>query len=301
MVFFVFTAYLAVAGSGQILMKSVADELPRAKALAVQFLCAAILGWAIALFMRDIRLERELLIIVGVGFINAFGAFAQWEAIGISLSKTAILYPLSGVLTAALAALFLKEAELYANSWLVGGVLLLFVAAFLLNLGKKNKKSKEASDEIPAKKRVIKWAIAIAAMVAIFGIVQFMMKAFAVDGIGKVAFISHWYSGAFLGSLGILAIAALRKQKDQRKFFGEHTWKLPLLATFIFLNLGATYWAFQVAPAGVVAPLFNFAQAVLPIGIGLLIFHERKGLKISHTLGFLLGLMGILAIAIGFY
>lgn len=266
----------------QITLKSIVDRLPKAKALVLQFFICAGLIWTFALITKAIQFEQSFLLIAVVGFVNAFGAYCQWRAYAFSLSKTALFLPLSGVITVGLAALFLGESATY-NFWTIIGVIFLFSAAFFLS-----KKEKGEGESIE-----IKWLLFVMGMILIVAGVSFMMKLFSFT-IPRTTFLSYWYGGAFLGSLPILWL----ERKDKRKIFQKGSWRVPLASAGILGVLATTYWAFQLAPAGMVLSIQAFGMASLPIPIGWFLFKEGRRLTRTRVVGFVLGALGVIFIVL---
>lgn len=266
----------------QITLKSIVNRLPKAKALVLQFFICAGSVWIFASLTKTVQFEQSFLLIGVVGFVNAFGAYCQWRAYAFSLSKTALFLPLSAVFTVWLATLFLGETAIY-NFLVIIGVIFLFSAAFLLS--KKEKEEGESAG--------IKWLLFVMGMVLIVGGVSFMMKLFSFT-VSHTTFLSYWYGGAFLGSLPMLWL----ERKDKRKLFQKGSWRVPLASAGILGALATFYWAFQLAPAGMVLPVRAFGMAFLPILIGWFIFKEKKGLTKGKIIGFVLGMIGVVFIVI---
>lgn len=282
LVFLVIASQLAIVAIVSGVLKSIADTLPRAKALCLQFAIVAAIAWVAVLVFGEIRFESRLLPILAVGAVNAFGAYAQWQAMAFgTLSKTALLTPLGGILAAILAAIFLGEAKLYQNFWFLAGALFLFSSIFLFT----KRKIEEKEDK---KYNHRKWLFWISVMIGIVGVVVFAMKYFTAE-IPRMNFLSYWYFGAFLGSVCILFIAG-RKEK---KLFQPMVWKVPIASILIFLSLLAQYWALQLAPLGVVVPIASFGGATLAVLVGLWIFKEKKNLTTREKAAFILGFLGL--------
>ncbi|MBI1888703.1 MAG: hypothetical protein HYS15_02110 [Candidatus Spechtbacteria bacterium] len=286
LVFLVIASQIAIVAIVSGVLKSIANTLPKAKALCLQFAIAAAIAWLAILAFGQIRFELRLLPILAVGAVNAFGAYAQWQALALSLSKTALVTPLGGVLAALLAAIFLDEAKLYQNFWFLGGILLLFFSIFLIVKKKRGKAEGNAS---------LKWLFWAGVMIGIVGIVIFIMKyfAFALE-VPRANFLGYWYAGAFLGSL----LIAFIRRKEQGELFQPTVWKVPIASLLIFLSLLTQYWALQLVPLGLAVPISSFGGAALTILVGWWVFKERKGLTAQEKAAFILGGFGLAIIII---
>lgn len=87
--------YFLIWSLAIIVIKSIVHKLPRAKALSLQFFICAGLVWIFALVTKAVQFEQLFLLISVVGFVNAFGFYCQWRAIGYSISKTALISSLT--------------------------------------------------------------------------------------------------------------------------------------------------------------------------------------------------------------
>jgi hypothetical protein len=132
LVFLMIASHIIIVVVAQSFLKSIADTLPKAKALSLQFFIATVIAWIIILLAGGLKFEYSLLLISIIGVVNAFGAYAQWQAYHFSLSKTSLFITLSGVIAVALAAIFLGESSLYKDPLLIIGVVSLLMASFLL-------------------------------------------------------------------------------------------------------------------------------------------------------------------------
>lgn len=288
-VFLAIALYITIGTTARGIQKSAADNLPIAKASSLQFFFAGVLALLYAFTVEDLELKRELIPVAGMGFVVSIAVYAQWRATAVSLSKTSIFTPLSGVITAILALSFLKESSLFQNTpLLVGGVATLITAAILLSRTQNGGDGKIDAG----------WIVAVSTMIFIFGFVQFGMKWFANENISSATFLSYWYPGAFLGSL---VIVSLRRHEAGTLFQARHVWKVPIISLAIVASLSAQYWAYQLAPASFVAPVLTFGLATLPVLVGLWGFGERKKIGRIHVFGFLIGVIGVIALTLSRY
>lgn len=266
----------------QLLFKLIVGKLPRAQALSLQFLIVLLAMSSYFLAVGRGPSTLTLLAIAPLGFINAWGAYCQWRAIDISLSRTNLFFPLAGVLTAVLAAVFLGEAREW-NLRLISGIILCFTAVFLFR-----------SQSEKGKKTILgkgNWLIFIAGMVLIFGANNFLMKVLASD-IPREEFLLPWYLGAFLGSLPLL----YWEKQNPLKWPGKLIFLVPLSSLAILGYLATQYWAFQLTLASRVMPFQAVGATFLPVLTGWFLFKERKGLAKKEWLAFFAGIAGALLV-----
>ncbi|MFA5932998.1 MAG: hypothetical protein WCV81_01880 [Microgenomates group bacterium] len=267
----------------QIILKSIVDKLPKSKALIAQYIISFLFIVFYAIFTEQIQMEIGFFLITFAGFLSSIGAYFQWRAYKISLSKTGLFMPFMNIIAAILTAIFLKEKFLYSNIEFVLGVIFSFIASFLLVRKKSNDKSKLD----------LEWLFSVFGMIIFTGITLFLMKVFSFS-ISRTQFLIYWYLGAILGS----AIFLWAGRHDQNKLFQKGFWKIPLASIGTLGTLAALYWAFQIAPAAIVLPIQAFGTAFIPLILGLAIFKERKILTKYEIIGFLFGAIGVALIIV---
>lgn len=261
------------------LIKLAANKLPRTQGLCWQYLFCAIYVWGYRLLInQNITFSSADLIVLAIGFFNCFGAYLQWRAIKIHLSKTTLYDPLSEVITISLATIFLSEFKAW-NFSLVLGMALSFSSFYLFYL-KRVSEFKE-------------WTVCTIGMFVITGIVTFLMKVFAsVVKMPNNEFLSFWYSGALLATFPLLC---LEKQK-LFSYPGKIIFITPLLALTIIGNLLTLYWVFELTEVSRTMPIRLVGELIVPVSVGLFLFKERKGLSRVEILAFLIAIAGALSI-----
>lgn len=269
-----------------VLTKVAADKLPKQRSVGIfyQYLFCAIAAILLALFTAKVDLNLTVALIGGVGFINAFGNYFQWQASALSLSKTALFFPLMEVVTIALALAFLDEIVLW-NPQLIIGAGLCFLAMWLFKLPKKSDKTK--NETLSAK-----WLLFTLLMISIFGVAGFLLKVFSFT-IPRETFLMGWYGGAFIGALPILT---LEKQNPRAVTAKTILIVLPV-AVAILAALFFLYYTYQLGgPVSLVLPIRGFGITLIPVLIGWWLFHEREELSRREWIGFLTGAVGAVLI-----
>lgn len=264
-----------------ILIKLVADRIPRTQGIFLQYLiCAILISEYWILTDQTKILMPDCFIVLGLGSFVCFGAYSQWRAIKINLSKTALFNPLSEALVIILSLIFLYEFKAW-NVRLILGIILSFSAAYLFRIQKTDMKNKNRKE----------WLFFTLAMVTILGIATFMMKFFS-SKMPPAQFLMFWYCGAFLGSFPLLCF----EKQNPFIYPGKAIFLIPLVSLGILGNLATVYWAFQLTEASRVMPFQKIGSTFLPILAGWFIFKERVGLSKREILAFLIGAAGILFI-----
>ncbi|HLD09432.1 MAG TPA: hypothetical protein VJB68_05245 [Methylophilaceae bacterium] len=273
--------YLVVGGIHQALIKSLTDSLPRATSMAWQFGLAALMVFVFGVASGDLVIAPIGIAIAATGAINFFGAYCQWRAYSFSLSRTSMLLPLVPLWAALLASALLSEAALYQETYLAVGIVLLHGAAFLLAW----QRSPEASTSLDKS-----WLMFTLGMLAIQGSATLLVKVFA-DRVQHGLFLPYWYLGAFLGSMILLLF-----QGDWIKLPPWGLRRIALSSATMAGSMAAAFWAFQLAPAGLVLPLQSFGSALLPMALGWLVFREAQRLNRYQWTGFAVGAAGFIAV-----
>ena len=273
------------------LSKVATDMLPKKKSVGIfwQYLFCAVIAFIYALISGKTVLNSSLFLVAVVGFFNAFGNYCQWQAFGLSFSRSSLFFPLMEIWTIALALMFLGESPLW-NLQLVLGAILCFAAMWLFRISREKKDEEKEVKHIPGRK----WFIFTIGMIAVFGTAAFLLKVFSVT-IPRETFLSNFYLGAFLGSLPILR---LERQNPFNTRLSNKT--LLIVLTVAILIMGATlalYWTYQLGgPISLIQPVRGMFISLVPILLGWFIFKERKSLTKTEWLAFFFGIIGAILV-----
>jgi len=223
-----------------------------------------------------------ILLVGAIGVLNASGCYFLWQASEISLSKTALCFPLFDLADVILAIIFLKEFKLW-NTQLTIGVGLCFLAIWFFKTGKTSKEGKTLTS---------KWLLFALLMILIFATNGFLVKICSFT-ISRATFLVGWYVGSFFGTLPFLIIEKQKPTKISKK--------LILLLLAVSLSITATllalYRTYQLGgPISLVLPLRAISITLVPVLIGLFVLKERKGTSKKEWLGFLIGTIGAILV-----
>lgn len=290
-VFGLLTVYLVVASGVQMIMASAAKTLPRAKALFIQYLVCAGIGIVLVMITGGTKLGSPWwLLIIPLGVVNSFGAYAQWRAYYYGgAGKTAVVMPLSTVVAVVMAMLFLGEKSVFNWFWF-GGVVALVIAASLLRKGKPRARKHIKSETL--------WLASVVAMVVIVGVVVAPGQKFFANEVSKSTFLALLYSGSLLGAFMILWL----ERKDKRPFFSAGIWKVPIVSMGVFAAMGLLYWMFQLSKLAIIYPLATFGNPALVIAASLVfVRQERTDLTGFQKVGFVLGILGMILMGVDLY
>jgi drug/metabolite transporter (DMT)-like permease len=242
------------------------------------------------LFWGGLAFKPEYLLIMLVALFNPFGNLFRIVAYGHSLSKTNLVSPLSGVIVVSLAALFLGENKIY-NAQTFIGVALMFLALFLLSL----KRGKEKEEKVD-----FKWLVFVSGMVLVEGGVIFMQKYFSFN-VPRHIFFFFWYSASVFSAFMVFIVKNKVRPEKTIIFNVKEILSILLAGVFLFGSTINVYWAFQLAPAGLVDPTRRFGMTLLSILSGWFIFKERKELTEKQIIGFIVGVIAASLIFISIY
>ena len=270
-----------------VLTKFASDKLLK-KSVGIFYQFLFCLGMAIgyAFLMKELDVSLSMILVVIVGFINAFANYLFLRAIEISLSKTVLFLPLIEMISISLAVIFLGEAIIWTPQIFLG-IAFCFLAIFLFHIPKNRNKAQTVNGK--------KWLIFVLTMIAIYGVDSFFVKAFSFN-IARGTFLVGWYSGSLLGSLPLLFLEKQRQLLIAKKMILF----LSLLGITVFGTLSLSYLTFQLGgPLSMVQPLRRFFTVIMPVFFGWLVFKERDGLSKQEGFGFFAGIVGVLLVLLG--
>lgn len=243
-------------------------------------ICAGLAVFYALFFGQGDTLRPAILGIGAFGILNSFGNYFQWEAQGLSESRTPLFFPLFDVGDVALAMIFLGETKLW-NNQLILGAGLCFLALWLFKMGVKGKKDERLT---------LKWFVFVLLMVLITATDGFAVKVFASNfPVSSSTFLVGWYVGSFIGTLPLL------KAKGQKitKIPIKTGLRIATLSVSISAAILLAFWTYQFGgPISLVLPVRAVAITIVPALFGLFIVGERKGLSKKEWLGFLVGTIG---------
>ncbi len=273
-----------------ILFKKAADSPYKLKQQFWIYSFCVILAAGFFLYVKNSTFSYSLLFIVALGIINSLAFFFSLRAINISQSKSAIFAFGDDFIAIILGYIFLNELR-FINLNLAIGILLCFLAAPLFIIGSK-KSAPEKSQETK------KLLILVLGYSSIWGLVVFLMRYFALEGLPLAEFGLGWYFGSWLGAIFFLSRAKEKERHVKLKFrellnaFG--------IAIFTWSSILLSFSALKLAPLTVVEPLLFVSAMIFPALIGLFIFKEIKEITVTETIAIITGLAGGVIIALNF-
>lgn len=160
----------------------------------------------------------------------------------------------------------------------------LHVAAFLFVAPSRNL--------IEAEQISVPWLLYTIAVIVISGTVNFLMKHYALS-VPRATFLVYWYIGGVVG--GFLLN---RAERAKITFNQAEVLNVGVVSVGVVASLATAYWALELAPLGLVAPLFSVGSVVVPLFVGLIFFNERKQLSLTAKIAFLVAVAGLAAMFI---
>ena len=270
--------------------KYVSGKHSRTKRVLLNFSFAALFMTTYAALSGQFKVDAMSGIVFVIGFFNAFGAYCQWKATDVSLSKTSLFTFGDDVYAMGLSYVILREG-VYLNLVSGGGIALAVTSAIAL--------------AIHAYKRgeSIALYVYVGIYSVIWGFAMFSQRYFAVDAMPVGQFVSSWYIGAVVGALVLVLFYKDSADKSQQ---GIHTLRFRDIVEMFFygagisLSLAIAYWAYSLAPQMIVQPIFMVSEALIPFAIGWWFFKEKNTFDKKERVYALTGLFGIALIAVGF-
>ena len=279
-------ALLIVVQNISIVLTAIASKRIEKKSLGVfyQYFFCATATIIYAVTTSNFRLDPTVLGIMAVGFLNCIGNYFQWQVSGLSLSKTALFFPLMEIVTITLAIIFLGEKNLWSIT-LICAVVICFSTMLYFRFPKNKGNGKEGNES----KQWFAYAIA---MVLIFGAAGFFIKFFS-NKVPTETFLMGFYVGSFIGSLPLLAAEKQNPFKVRKKTI---IWTLPIAAAIVSAVF-ILFWTYQLGgPVSFVIPIRGIGITLIPIFTGWFFLKERRNLSAHDWLVFLIGIMAVILI-----
>jgi len=261
--------------------KKITKVTNRAIAVFYQYMICSGLAILYALFFGQGNTLKPAILVVGAfGLLNAFGNYFQWEAQGLSESKTPLFFPLCDIGDIVLAMIFLKELKFW-NIQLVLGAGLCFLALWLFKIGAKGEKDEKLTSE---------WLFFVILMILVFTTDGFAVKVLASEySVSRSTFLVGFYVGSFIGTFPLLK---LRKQKIT-KIPIKTVLKISTVSIIIMTSISLEFWTYQLGgPISLVLPIKAIGISIVPTLLALFVFGEKKDLTKKEWLGFLAGAIG---------
>lgn len=225
------------------------------------------------------------MILAGALFIFVVAFYL--EAIKISLSKTVILSSFYLLITMGLSVIYLHEWKIFdMNTFIgwknIGGVAFALASMYFL-LSSHTKKEEKIER---------KFFLFISLNILLNGIGTFWIKSF-LETQGELEVI---FSQIIGGLLILIPINLIR-----RKSFSK-SWNFHLLALLDGFTIFLVIWTFTIAlkrgPTVLVLPVQTVLLTIFIAMIGLFVFHEVRSFTLEKKLGLVLGIIGVLSLAI---
>lgn len=289
---------LAMMAVNPILMKRATGLPSRTRRIVWMFGFAMCLTLTFAYATGATFVGPACLTIAAIGFANSWGAYCQWRAVDISVSRTYLFTQADDLIAMALGWVMLREYEILSGSAILATGVTIAVATGVAIAVTRYRSAHTAESPDAADLRWARLACWIAGYSVIWGIANFAMRYFALRGVGVASFLAAWYVGSFIGALSIRFLLGAREAGSPLD--GRGVRGMFLLACTVVAQLLGWVWAQQLAPITVVQPIKQVAEMVIPTIIGLTVFKEGTGLGVGGYVRFAIGLAGCAVILVVF-
>ncbi len=266
-----------------ILNKKMAGAPSRARSLVWQFAFAAIYANVICVATGSFALNTAFGLVFGIGVANAFANYSYWRAIDMSLSKTSLFTQADDLIALGLGYVVLHEYRIIGP--LLGAGLVLLVGSALVFSYEASRR--RGANGVAHVRGIALW---IALYSVIWGIAAFSGRYFAFGGTPLLLYICAWYSGSFVGSLGVFALCP--ESERGAPISTLQIGRAAVLAATIMTSMSLAYWARSLAPITVTQPLYQLAEMVLPTVVGLWYFKEKQALSRVEKIAIAIALVG---------
>jgi hypothetical protein len=279
-----FTAYLWAP----VAIKRVSGQHSRPKRFVIQYLMCAMLSLVVALIFPPVW-SKTLVVIFLIAMVNALGAYCQWCAMDLNLSRDSLFTIWDDIIGITLSYFILKESQFL--SWHLGiGIILCLSALGAFIWRDLKQKAGSTRTSVPPV-----FYVYVLTFSLIWGVIIFLMKYWNTASIPATSFIAVWYPGCFVGSLLVFAFMRkkdVKKEVAVTKLTAKNLREIFALSLAIFSSLLLGYLSYGLAPQIIVQPIYLVAEMTLPAIIGLLLFKERKGYDKLDWLLFALAIVG---------
>lgn len=233
------------------------------------------------------------------GFLNPFGAYCQWRATDINLSKLSVLSIWDDVLAISLGFLFLGELQ-FVKSGIAGGIAICAVAFILFARHDIRKERAEGRKKRIRHPKDAWLYVYVLGYTTVFGLIAFFQRKFALEEVSIGSFVFAFYAGSLVSAFFISAFAARSWVPPLAIIAWRNIILMGISALFVIGNIVLIYTSFILAPIVIVKPIYFVAQMVFPALVGLYIFKERERLSRTEKAAFVIALAGGLLIATSF-
>jgi len=246
-----------------------------------QFIFCLVLSLGVLVVSVKSGLDSSFLLITSIGIANSLAVYAQWKAIDLNLSKTALLTQADDIIAVVLGQVLLSEGE-FLNWLMIVGLILVFLGA-------------SASGSYTTNLTLLKW---VGLYSVIWGVAVVIFRHLAIEDMPIGQFMTGWYLGSLLGAYLLIKS---RKFGSSRGFLGtRETLVILALAILVWASMLLNYIALQNAPIVVVQPLFQLSEMIFPLLVGLIVFKEAKRLSALGKVGMVVSLTGGILIIAGY-
>ncbi len=262
-----------------------------AKRNVLQFLFCFSYAVCFALLWGQLIIDQRIYPIVIMGLFNGVGAYCQWQAIRISLSRNALFTFWDDIIAMLLAYVILGEGQ-FLNAGIGIGIALSLGAVILFAVEQYQKEKEQGKGSLA-------FYFYVGVYSLVWGVATFFMRFMGLQHYSAGAFLPPWYLGSLITALLIMVY---RQGSDKENFLSSKR-ELLVMGVFSTLVIGALaleYYAFLLAPLIIVQPIFLVSEMVVPSLIGLYVFRERKDLNRKQKMFFALCILGGLLIVLSF-
>lgn len=285
---------LVANGAFPFVLKGTVGYRGRPLRFFLQFLFCFLLAGGIAAALGQLELTRTTATIFAIGLASGVGAFAQWRAVSISLSRTSLFTFLDDLIAMGLSLVVLREAR-HLTPLLGGGITLALGAVVLFTV---HSYGPGAHEEAMQHRRAL--FLHILTYSVLWGVAMFSLRYFGVQNVPTATFLTAWYAGTSVTALVALLLHLPKETGNHPPPKRGNVGIAFILALCVGISLALQYWSYRLAPQTVAQPLFLIGEMVLPTVIGLFAFGERKHLDPVQKAYFALALIGGTIIALGF-
>lgn len=283
------------------LIKKAAGMHSRTQRLFLQYVFAALFAAVFAFARGELVINRDVLLLGLVGLFNGFGAYCQWRARDISLSKDSLFTFWDDIIAMSLSFFILGESR-FISSGVAAGMTISLIAVILMVAHSYLKQQAGKGGNGRTSGAFLGF---VGAYSIVWGVAVFAMRFLAVSDMPIGTFLFGWYGGSLISATAIMLVYKEKGGGEKKNNLALRERGTMLLwgaglALGIVVSLATAYWSYQLAPQVVVQPLYLVAEMIVPTLVGLYLFGEHRHLDGNERLFFLMGIAGGIVVAVSF-
>jgi len=254
-------------------------------------LCFAFSAVALAVTRQTIHLAHAWVAILGA--LNCVALYWHWNAVRISLSKSAIFAQMDDVVAFCCAAIFLGEVR-FITLMIGVGIVLCLIGVYLFAFVKD--RAGVEGERINKQNR--KMILFVLGYSVLWGLDLFVSRIAGVNDVSVPEYTFWRYGSSWIGALILMRVRGTAEAGSPLTKKG--VLGVGVLAAITWVAMLLEYSILRRVPLTVVQPIFQISELLFPPLAGWLLFKEHKTFRMPEWVGFAFAIAGGLVIAFSY-